>query len=168
MEKFQELRDASFQKIRLADHILTQTYPLVNDPKLLLIALENLFLALSYSMGAIVTYERLFKRIPPYQDDFNGKFETLHIHLKDKYSLDESYFRLLKEVRDILIEHKKSPMEFKRKDSFVICSETYRIKTLNMDKLKVYLKKSKDFINIANNIVSKDEHIFKRESVVLV
>ena len=44
MEKFQELREISKKKIFLADHILTQTYPLLKDPKLLLATTENIFL----------------------------------------------------------------------------------------------------------------------------
>ena len=75
MEKFQELRDAANKKLQLADHILTMTYPIVKDPKLLLSVVENLFLAFSYGIGSVLHYERLFKRIPPFPDNFASKFE---------------------------------------------------------------------------------------------
>jgi len=71
MEKFQELRELSKKRIRVADHMLTMTYPLVQDSKLLLAVVENIFLALTYIMGSVLHYERTFKRIPLFQDDFS-------------------------------------------------------------------------------------------------
>jgi hypothetical protein len=57
MEKFQELREVAKKKLQLADHILTMTYPIVNDSKLLLAVVENMFLALTNAMGSVLYYE---------------------------------------------------------------------------------------------------------------
>jgi hypothetical protein len=43
MEEFQVLRDKAVEKIKIADHMLFMTYPLVKDPKLLMSILENTF-----------------------------------------------------------------------------------------------------------------------------
>ena len=65
MEQFQESRDNAKKKIQIADHMLGVTYPLVKDTKLLVVIMENIFLAYTNAMAAILYHERLFKRIPP-------------------------------------------------------------------------------------------------------
>ena len=85
MEKFQELREISQKKILLADHILTQTYPLLKDPKLLIAAVDNIFLAYSNSMGALLHYERLFKRVPSFTDNFESKMRVLKEYCMEKF-----------------------------------------------------------------------------------
>ena len=95
MERFQELRDAANKKLKLADHILTMTYPMVKDPRLLLSSLENLFLAYTYGMSSLLYYERLFKRIPLFPDNFAGKFEMFRDKCSKKYNLDVEYPKII-------------------------------------------------------------------------
>ncbi|MCK4521930.1 MAG: hypothetical protein KAU20_05115 [Nanoarchaeota archaeon] len=162
MERFQELRDRAKKKIMLADHIITQTYPLIKDPKLLLSAIENIFLALTNSMGSLLHYERLFKRIPPFQDTFDSKFNIFKERCVEKYNIKQDYISVIKELKDIIIEHKKSPMEFVRNDRFVICSDNYRMKTIDIDKIKKMMHITKDFVFDMEKIVSRNEEIFAR------
>ena len=120
MEQFQEYREKAGYKLKIADHMLTMTYPLVKDTKLLLIILENIFLSMTYAMTAILYYERLFKRIPAFTDNFESKFHMFKEKCVNRYNIDIKYLRVMKDLKDILIEHKKSPMEFERKGKFVI------------------------------------------------
>jgi len=160
MEKFQEHRDISKKKIQIADHILTQTYPLINDPKLLLAGLENIFLALTNSIGSLLYYERLFKKIPPFQNNFSSKFNMFRAKCVPKYNFTNEQVDLIQDTKDIILQHKKSPVEFTRKDRFVICSDNYSMKTISIDKIKDYLSKAKLFIQEINKIVSENEEIF--------
>lgn len=162
MEKFQELRDIAKKRITIADHILTQTYPLVQDTKLLLAVIENIFLALTNSMGSILHYERLFKRIPPFYDNFDSKFNMFRSRVVNAYNIDKEHIKFIQDVKDITIAHKKSPIEFKRKDRFVICSDDYNIKEITLEKIKDYVSKTKLFMQKAESIVSKNEEIFGR------
>ena len=57
MEKYEELRDMARKKIQIADHMLTMTYPMIKDPKLLLAVMENIFLALTNSIAASLLNE---------------------------------------------------------------------------------------------------------------
>ena len=68
---------------------------------------------------------------------------------------------MLKEIKDIIVQHRRSPVEFVRKDRFVICSDNYRIKTISIDQIKDYIAKAKNFIQLTNFIVSKNEGIFR-------
>ena len=142
MQQFQDLKQQAEYKLHVADHIITQTFPSVKDPKLLIAGLENIFLAYSYSMGALLSYERLFKRIPNFQDTFEAKVRTLRI-LADRYSIKQEDINTIKEIRDILLKHKESPMEFPRNDRFIICSEDYEFKTIDYDHMRQWLSQAK-------------------------
>ena len=162
MEKFQELRDIAKKKLHLADHILTQTYPLIQDNKLLLAVVENIFLALTNAMGSILYYERLFKKIPPFHDNFDSKFNMFRSRVVDSYNIDKEHVRFIQDIKDIIVAHKKSPVEFTKKDKFVICSDDYNIKTITLEQMKGYVSKAKSFIQKTDSIVSKNEEIFSR------
>lgn len=162
MEKFQELRAISRKKIGIADHMLTQTYPLIQDPKLLLAVLENVFLALANSMGAILHYERLFKRIPPFQDNFDSKYNMFRAKIVDKYGIERKYVEVINEVKDMIVQHRKSPVEFTRKDKLVICNGDYKMKTISVDNIKQYIADTKEFIVMAQRITARDEGIFSK------
>lgn len=159
MEKFQELREVAKKKLQLADHILTMTYPVVNDSKLFLAVVENLFLSLTNAMGSVLYFERVFKRIPPFHDNFSSKF-NLFKEYAEKSKLDAEYLRLIKEIKEIVVHHKKSPVEFARKDQFVICNGSFRTRTISENDIKNYISKTKSFIRDVESIVSKDEGLF--------
>lgn len=161
MEKFQELRDNAKKRLQLADHILTMTYPIANDPKLLLAVTENIFLSLTNGMGSILHFERTFKRIPPFNDTFNGKF-ALFSEYTQKKKLDKEYLNLIKEVKSIIVKHKKSPVEFVRKDRFIICNGNYRMKEVSVNELKSFISKSKNFLTLVNTIINNDEGLYSR------
>ncbi|MBI2134802.1 hypothetical protein HYU09_02345 [Candidatus Woesearchaeota archaeon] len=161
MEKFQELRNAAMKKLQLADHIITMTYPLVKDSRLLLSSIENLFLAMSYSMGSVLHYELTFKRIPPFPDNFASKFGLFRDKCAKKYNIPDEQLKIMKELREIIIAHKKSPVEFSRKEKFVICEDNYRMRAISPNEVKTYIEKAKLFIKGVTTIVSKGETIFR-------
>lgn len=159
MEKFQELKEEAIKKLKTADHILTQTYPRVKDTRLLLAVVDNIFLSLTNAMSSLLYYERLSKNVPPFHDNFASKFNIFSTKIAQKYKIKEEYLEFLQEVKDIIIEHKKSPVEFSRKDSFVICSDNYDMKTVSEDKLKTYLSKTKSFVNAMSKLIKDNKFI---------
>ncbi|MBR9691245.1 hypothetical protein GOV06_00500 [Candidatus Woesearchaeota archaeon] len=161
MEKFQEARDKAKKNIKIADHMLSVTFPLIKDTKLLLAIIENIFLSYTNSIAAILYYERLFKRIPPFHDTFESKLNVFRGRCVVRHNIDKSYVMEVQDIRDIIIEHRKSPVEFKRGDRFVICSENYRIKSISVRDIRKYIDKAKVFIEVMDNIVSKDEGLFR-------
>jgi hypothetical protein len=163
MEKFQELREAARKKLVVADHMLYMTYPLVNDTKLLLSIMENVFLAMSYAMSSVLYYEQLFKRIPSFHESFESKFSIFKDECVKKYCFDKEHINIIREIKDIIVEHKKSPVEFVRKDRFVICSSNYRVKTIDLNQIKRYVTEAKSFINETGNVISRNEQIFSQK-----
>lgn len=159
MEEYEGARDKAKRHIKIADHMLTQTYPLIQDPKLLLAVMDNIFSALTNSMSAILYYERLFKRIPPFHNSFDSKFNIFRARCVRRYSLSTDYVVLIQIIREVIKEHKESPFEFSRKGKFVICSDNYRMKTISVDKLKDYIRQTKDFVAEMERMVDQNGRV---------
>jgi len=162
MEKFVEYRDKARHNIRVADHMLTMTYPLVKDPKLLLAVLQNIFLSLTNAMAAVLYYERVFKRIPPFHDTFESKFSMFKAKIVPRYKLDLKMVRYIAEIKEIVHEHKESSTEFARKGRFVIANENYRMRALDEKALKRYLASAKKVVHELLQLVSKNDAMFGR------
>jgi len=161
MEQFQIARDEAIKKLKVADHMLTITYQLVQDPKLLLAVLKNIFSSMEMAMSSVLYYERLFKRIPPFQDSFESKLSMFKTRIQPKYKISDDYIKVIQDLREVIVEHKRSPVEFARKDKFVICSDNYKMKTISIPEIKKYVSMAKIFIQNTTFIVSKDEGIFR-------
>ena len=69
-------------------------------------------------------------------------------------ALKTDYLYLIKEIKDILLEHRKSPVEFVRNNRLVICSDSYHMKTVDIPKLKQYLMETKNFVKEIGALVS--------------
>jgi hypothetical protein len=123
MDEYKRFRDEARKDIKIADHMLFVTYPLIRDPKLLLAVLENIFLTLTNTMGYVLYYERKFKRVPSFFDTFESKYRVYVEKIVSRYDISPEYSTLLKRVKEILVAHKRSPIEFSKRDQFVICSE---------------------------------------------
>lgn len=161
MEQFQTAREEAIKKLKIADHMLTITYQLVQDPKLLLAVLDNIYTAMEKAMSSVLYYERLFKRIPPFPENFEAKLIMFKTRVQPKYKINNDYLKTIEELREIIVEHKRSPVEFARKDKFVICSDNYKMKTISTSEIKKYVAVAKLFIQNTNFIVSKNEGIFR-------
>jgi len=155
MEKFEEARDKAIKNLKIADHMLTQTYPSVKDPKLLLAVMENLFLSLTNAMGAILHYEVIQKRINQFDENFESKYNIFKLKVAPGYKINKDYVKLVGDVKNIVIAHKKSPVEFARKDAFVICDDNYAMRALSANEMKAYVEKTKGFVQEMQNITSQ-------------
>ena len=161
MEDFQQASQKAHEKLKLADHMLTQTFPLVKDPKLLVAVMENILLALTSAMASVLYYERTFKNISPFVDNFENKFHLFKEKCVPKFNFDKKYANTITEVKEAVLAHRKSPIEFARKENFVICSDNYKLKTITIEQIKKYIDLTKTFLKEATLIVGKNERIFR-------
>lgn len=160
MEKFQLLREEALKNYRMADHMLNVTYPLIKDTKLLLGVTDSLFLAFTQAMSSILYHERLFKLIPSFNDNFESKFHSLQ-QKRSRYNIDQGFFELMLELKEIIFLHKTTPVEFRKNDRFIICTKNYKVKAITANQLKNYLKKTREFLDLMNQITSRSKIIFK-------
>lgn len=164
MERFQEAREQARRNLKVADHMAFITYPLVKDNKLLIAILENIFLALTNALGSLLYYERLFKRIPPFHDNFDSKINMFKERCAERYRLSREYAAMMLEIKNLILEHKRSPVEFSRSEGFVICTENYRFKKISIEQIRSYIEKTKTFLGEVEAITRKDEGIFSRST----
>jgi len=157
MERHVEQLDIAKRKYLIADHMLNKTYPLVRDTRLLVGTIENIFLIFTSAMSAILHFERLYKRIPPFNNTFDSKYFMYERMIQKKFKLDREYSKIMTEIKKIIVEHKKSPVEFSRRDKFVICLENYQTMVLTYPKIREYLDKAKLFIQETTSIIDKND-----------
>jgi len=154
MEKHQVAKLRAERHIKIADHMLTQTYPLLKDPKLLLAVMENIFMAMRYSMEALLYYDRFYKRIPQFQENFESKFNMFRARLLQRYSIAPEQVTTMQNVRELIMEHKKSPVEFTRGDRFVICTDSFHMKTIDVEQIKRFISTARSFYSKVSSKVS--------------
>lgn len=159
MGSFVTAKDLARRKVTVADHILTQTYPLVKDPKLLLAVLQNIFEANDAGMHCLLLFEEERKRVSPVADDFESRLLAFKRHLVERYAVPKEFLRFVGELRETMHEHQESPMEFARRGEFVICDEGYRIRTLTTEQLKRYVQRTKAFVAFVEEKVKKNDGI---------
>lgn len=162
METFKRLVGEANKSLKTADHLTYVTFPLINDIKLMVTITENLNIALTKGMEAILHYDRLYKRIPAYADNFVAKFDMFKSRSAVRYNFPREDLLLINDVREIIEHRQKSPMEFIRRDKFVICSNNYRMKTITLDKVKEYINRAKGFMAKVNRIYEQNDRRFTR------
>jgi hypothetical protein len=155
INKYELERRKAIRNIKIADHMLTITYPLINDPKLLVAVMENTFLSMTQAMATLLYYERLYKRIPPFYNNFESKFNMFKERCVRKHNLDPSYLLMMQSLKEFLIDHRKSPMEFSRSGKFVVCNDSYKMKTISIVEMKKNVERAKVFISQVFYIIQK-------------
>lgn len=156
MEHYELYLEKAKEEIKAADHMANVTYRLVNDQKILISVVMKIMDALTFSMASVLHYERLKRRIPPFENSFSAIFDVFKARCRRRYSLSEEYIVLIQEIRNIAEMHKKSPVVFSKDNSLVICSDEYETIAVSHEKIKNYINKAKLFLYEAENMVSKN------------
>jgi hypothetical protein len=161
MEKFKELREQAKQNIKVADHMITMSYPMFKDPKILVSAIKSLMKAADNAITSMLEYERLFKRIPSYHESIDVKMNLFKQKIIPQHKLNKNHEKLLKTLHDLTRAHTDSSVEFPRKDKFVMCSDTYEMRTISIADLKSLIKDTKLLVEDAYQVTQKNDRIFK-------
>ena len=89
MEKLVELVSKMNKSFKTADHLAFVTFPLLKDPKLLVQIIWNLNKSLNLGMEALLYYERMYKRIGMYPENFMMRFEIFQKKVVPRYRVKE-------------------------------------------------------------------------------
>ncbi len=152
MEKLKSFVSEANAALHKADHLAYVTYPQVKDAKLLYTIAQNLYVALHNGMEALLHYERLYKRIPFMKGDFEQELQLFKDRIT-RYNIDREYVLLLQDLKKVVETKKKGPIDFIRKDKFVICSDDYSMEILNIQKIKNHLSEVKGYLDKINRTV---------------
>ena len=123
---------------KIADHMTYMTYPIVRDKRLLLKIIDEIYNSFIGSINSILQYEYVKKRINLY----NNAEQNLMIFFEkctQNYGLSNEDIYSLKEFFSVYQKHKKSPIEFQRKDKIVMMSDDLKTATIDLEKIKKYL-----------------------------
>jgi hypothetical protein len=156
------LSDANRQ-VQIADHLLTVTYPMVKDPKLLLSVMEHCRKAIEDSAQAVVEHHV-----------GNGDYELpQHVMRNGRHDAVAAFADLVKirspnipaaneavalchEWRQTLQEHKDTHTAFKRDEKLVIADEGFeQLKEVSPAGLKESLRTLKRFVHGANQYLGE-------------
>src|SRR3989338_6738116 len=154
MEKPAALMQLAREKYALAEHMLTQTYPLVKDPKLFLSVVDNLFLAMTYATGSLLHLYMEVKKIGEFKENFDEK-----IHLFDKrhvdWGLSREYGDAMRKMHTLILDHHKSSMVFVKDDQLIICSDEYLITKIDKSLMNQLLQMARSYIHESAVLLNK-------------
>jgi len=153
MDKLRQIVAESKSALKKADHLAYVTYPQVKEIKLLYLIAENIYKALTKSMEAVLYYERLYKRIPVLPGPFDYELELFKEKCLQRYNIDRSVVLLIKDLKSLIEAKKKGPVEFSRRNKFVICSNDYSMKVLDIQKVKNHLYNAKAIVERVSKVV---------------
>jgi len=152
MEKFFENLEKSEKAIQTADHLLSVTYPLVKDKRLLLKILTEIKNGLASCMNAVLQYEYLHGRVR-LSSDSKLNFKKFLEKCCPRYNISETNVKKITKLFEIVKKHKASPFEFVKEDKVVILSENMASEIITLEKVKEFLDSSKIVLQKAKDII---------------
>src|SRR3989344_1838480 len=162
MENSILLAKEATRAFKIADHLIYVTFPLLNDQRLFATVAEKLKEALDKGMRAVLEFDYLYKRIQFVPAEFQTRVSLFQQYAPKKYGFGSMSFTTMQEVEEIVSRRRESPIEFIRRDRLVIASADYRLKTVNLDKMKNLVQNTKTFISKVNEIIqTSDRRLFE-------
>jgi len=144
MQQYKEDLKQALRHIQIADHITYVTFPLVNEKRLLLKIIEEINLSIICSLNCMFNYKYPLKSIDFGKD--NTDLENSLKEISKDYELTNEQIIKIKEVFELNKKHKKSSIEFVKKDNVVILSDNLSFQAINIQKIKEYLLLAKRII----------------------
>jgi hypothetical protein len=133
------------RSLKVAEAMLSKTYPVAKDTKLFLAVAEDIFFALIECVYAVLKDD---KKVAD-EEALMASFEDDAVRL----GFGSEHPALLRKLHAIVTAHNESPVEFARKDGFVICDDDYSCVKLTLDDVQRYLFGARVFLERAASIV---------------
>jgi len=143
MESFQTLSTQAMERLKVADHLAGTTYSLVKEPKLLVSVIENIFGAFDLAMNALLEHEKGSMHIPEHDPSFESKMDLFRRKIATKYDIHNDVLDFIISLKKTLDSHKRSNVEFSKKNTFVISDDDYNLTTLNIEDVKKLLSQAR-------------------------
>jgi len=154
MEKHLESLQKSIHSLKIADHILTITYPIIKDKRLLMKSLDSIYESIVYMINAVLQYDYLWKRIN-LSKNASENFEIFLRKCARRYDLDSQDLQNIEEIILLAEKHKKAPIEFLRRDKVIILSDNLNTLPIDTEILKKQLNITKSILAKIASILSK-------------
>lgn len=136
-------------RLAIAEHLFRNSYSALQDPKILVSVVQNLLAAIEDRITLRLEEARERKEIPPFGDTSNAKLTAYKMHLAKKRGVTPVDFMLISELQELVQQHQTAPVEFRRKEAFIIADEGYSLHTLTAEKTKTYIERTKSILSRA-------------------
>ncbi|HIJ11012.1 TPA: hypothetical protein HA278_03050 [Candidatus Woesearchaeota archaeon] len=146
-------RAKAIQQYDAAFHLLKVTYPLIQDPKLLMGIVTNISNSYQAAVEAILAYERQLQLVPAYGTRFIEKWNTFRAKSATRNKVDNVHLDNVERLQEMLQKHKESPVDFSKKGRFVLTGQDYAIQTVGEKELQEFLNHNKAFLAKMDAIV---------------
>ncbi|MBI2508400.1 hypothetical protein HYV89_05625 [Candidatus Woesearchaeota archaeon] len=153
MEIYQTHYSKAASFFKSADHLLYVTMPVVKDVKLVATVLDNIYFSLAHGMDSILEFERYYKRLMPIANNFDLRLEVFSEKVAANYGFTKEETDFINEIKKLRDDRKNASMEFTRSGKLIICSESYRMKTISIEEIKKYLSTTKNFLLKVDKII---------------
>ncbi|MEK6885842.1 MAG: hypothetical protein AABX17_02660 [Nanoarchaeota archaeon] len=134
--------------MRIADHMLYVTYPVIKDKRLLLKTLDQVYNSIIFTINSILQFDRLNKRIT-LASTAHENFDAFISKCVNRYNITQEEVATLKELLYLTENHRESALEFPRKEKIVIMSDALKTMVIDSERLKKYLNLAKSLVNKA-------------------
>ncbi len=145
------------QQYQVAVHLLTVTFPLAKEPKLLVGITFNLTSAFEYTIEALLVYEKRLGLISAYAEEMElkGKLRLFKEKSVVRNKIPVKYLHLLSQMQHLQQLHKTCPTEFQRGNKLVMCTSRYEMHTVSINDIKNYVGETKEFLGLIAQIINK-------------
>lgn len=137
-KKYIESLNHAIKNIKVADHIVYVTYPVISDKRLLLKSLEHIYEALIGIINAILQYDYFWQKIQ-LSREAKVNLEIFINQCSKRYNINSEEISEIIEAIMLAENHKKSSVEFLRKEKIIIMTDNLKTTTLDQERLKKYL-----------------------------
>jgi hypothetical protein len=142
VETIHSILEQAKKELSLADHLLTSTYPLTQDPKILVGVLRNMHKAQDDIMTATIAFF-LPKQLPSKSSSFIVKLGLFRTVAQERNIASNQEISTLEQTHSLFEKHERSTVEFARKKNMVLASESFELQTLSQPQLKTILANSR-------------------------
>ncbi len=133
-------------ELKLADHMIYVTLPLLGDRRIFLNAVNHLGKAINGVIMAYLEKEKKYKRlefVPPLEMAVN-----LFVSKYAKKLGLEQYVSMIKAINSFNNVREKSSIKLKRDNKFIVISPEYTMVTLTEEEVKNYIRLTSEFIDV--------------------
>ncbi len=135
----------ALEELKLADHMIYVTLPLLDDKRIFINAVNHLSKAIHMIIKQFMINETDYKRLKHLPSD-----DLLINEFINKYSRKLGltvYNEMIKKIMRFNNVRQRSSIKLKKNNKFIVISPEYSMESLSIDQVKEYLNKVKDLIS---------------------
>ncbi len=152
--KYKEKVSEASRKLWVADQTINGAYGITKDPKILVGVVEHCLDAMRMGVSALINFEVDNKELEYSGNSPEIGMELLRARLAEKYGIPKEYILKISEMKEFLLDKEKSPVEFRRKEKFIVCDDKYNLNVIDEKRAREFLKTSKEFLSLIKKIIN--------------